>query len=979
MAQPSRIPAWKRLGLKLKRDDQSHEQHEPEEIAQQHSEIIVEQAAIPQDISNSSIAPIETTKTGLGKRKHQDDPAEPRHETPKKSKSARNSENDDGISDQLTMIAAEADDQPASTFTSASSDARPKGDPNYRKKKEKKNKRNGQSIENAPAVKVAKLFPESNLKVKGESTSRQSPRTPSLSPGRLDPGHTLLASTETDFPPPPPKRDESSSSPPARVDRRKSVTFTPDTKTVDGNSASNLFKKWVQDQKASEEFTDAEVAQFAPPPKLHPANDIPKSSATDSKDAKKAKKEKTKAKATEIEQTEPTKEPPNGVTAAVADKKKDSARYLDYLTQFHTDKPHWKFNKAKQNDVLNNALNIFRIPDEHSDALIAYVEGLQGSGVIERLRQQCVTAIEEIEAAGTESEDTMDDPKVRKAAQEEALKENLTKQRQRRRLDRDIENFQDHPNPDGYIRRLKKGRAEALLKALHMAAPAPTLSKRPNPGQDKKAPKTKKMRGGEESSDESTDSSSSEESSSSEDESSDDDSGSGSASSSDGESSGESSSESDEREGSGSDSENLSHLPMALIALPTELVEHVAEHLDVVSFCAFRLACSSLTQQSLHRFRERFFRRRTLRWDTSSFHQLEDVTSHPHLGSSIEELVVDATPHFAIQLWKLRKGILDAQDDEDKRSSLFAERAITLVKADETARYWSETRHDQRTLISVFRKIKSLQSIIFVYDGVGNNMLLFGRIYCESSQNEMSRPFVSTLAALATANLTVRTLCTDTTRKHGAVSIGRLESISPILAQYDEAFLKLEVLQLTLRDFRDSDEGFELPIGRASFVVRCLAKFRNLRSLDLSCFSNLDGDILHEMARHCRYPHMEYCRLDLMEIKSENDLFRFLETSTDSLRALSLSHMILRDEAEKWQQVLRRVATDLALESLELKDLFAKAGVRIGFESSMRSTLKLEGPTLADELIQHANNLSCAKWGLSWHLAAVAYPFASRM
>jgi hypothetical protein len=71
-------------------------------------------------------------------------------------------------------------------------------------------------------------------------------------------------------------KENSLSLSPSKADRRKSVTFTPDTKTSDGNSASNLFKKWVAEQKGSgADFTQAEVSQFTEPPKVHIANSNP--------------------------------------------------------------------------------------------------------------------------------------------------------------------------------------------------------------------------------------------------------------------------------------------------------------------------------------------------------------------------------------------------------------------------------------------------------------------------------------------------------------------------------------------------------------------------------------------------------------------------------------------------------------------------------------------------------------------------------
>ncbi|KAF1950541.1 hypothetical protein CC80DRAFT_390149, partial [Byssothecium circinans] len=365
--------------------------------------------------------------------------------------------------------------------------------------------------------------------------------------------------------------------------------------------------------------------------------------------------------------------------------------------------------------------------------------------------------------------------------------------------------------------------------------------------------------------------------------------------------------------------------------LPAELVEHLAKHLEVASFRSFRLACSSLHQKSLHHFKERFFHRRTLQWSKFSFKQLEEITSHAQLGNDIRELVVDATPHYAIKLWKLKNAIANAQEDSVKRELVKAHFA-TEREADEAARYWSETRHDQRTLISVFGQMHQLQSIIFAYDGMDHRLITLCRKYCEGSQNEMSRPFVSTLAALATANLRVQTIVIDPTKKYGAVSIGRLESISPILALFDDAFLNLQALQLTLRDWRQPDEGFELPTDRTPFLVRFLAKAGNLRSLDLSYFSYLEGDILQHMARHCRYPHLDTCKLELLAICCSDDLFNFLQPTKNSLRSLSLHRLVLKEQAANWCQVLRRVAADLALDSLELKDLFAQLGASVWFE-----------------------------------------------
>jgi hypothetical protein len=536
-----RVPAWKRLGLKLKHDQSGADSQVVEHQVAGHQPDNSHIARPDKlDLDPHTLAPVDASYSGLGKRKH---PAEI-DQNVRKSRRTQSQENDYRDVIQSAPIVTELDNEvtETSTSTAASSEKpRPKGDPNYRKKKGRK----GNQYDERKSAHVQVALPPQSP---GGQPVHKHPRTPSLSPSQLDlasDGATLVVSTETDFTESSAiaKKGSSksaSSSVSPRIDRRKSVTFTPDTKTVDGNSASNLFKKWAQEQKGSgTEFSQSEVAQFTPPPKSHPANGVPgpstKSNGKDKKSTKaekKAKKlaidpqHKTSALVRDITLFEQSKDSiPNDeqvTDAAVSTgKKKDTSRYTTYLEQYYNDRPHWKFNKAKQNDVLENALNIFRIPSSHLEALIAYVKGLQGVGVIERLKQRCIAAIKEIDVELS----TMDNAEVRKAAEEEALQEHLSRERKRRRLEGDIENMLGHPHSEGYILRLKRGRAQALLTALNLAAPAPAPSKphlnglcrkfSPEPALPPQRNTREQKRKASVSSDESSDSSSSEESSSS--------------------------------------------------------------------------------------------------------------------------------------------------------------------------------------------------------------------------------------------------------------------------------------------------------------------------------------------------------------------------------------------------------------------------------------------------------------------------------
>lgn len=412
-----------------------------------------------------------------------------------------------------------------------------------------------------------------------------------------------------------------------------------------------------------------------------------------------------------------------------------------------------------------------------------------------------------------------------------------------------------------------------------------------------------------------------------------------------------------------------------LLSLPTELAEHVTHHLDIDSFRSLRLVSRSLNQQCLHQFRQRFFRTRTIAWSTESLDRLTRVTSNSYFGPSLCHLIVDATPRFALQLWELEKGIIETelQQEQDLRAELQAQHHDIETRLERETKFWNETRYDRTTLTSVFQHLGRLQSIIFAYDGMKKNFLLFGRRYCECSQNEMSRPVVSTLAAVAMSRLIVQNITIDPQRRHGAVSTGRLEGLSPMLSKFDNVFSGVKVFTLNIRDWRSPDDGFELPNGKASFLIRFLSKMRNLRTLDLSCYNTSDENMLLGMAQHCIYPRLETCRLHLFTIHELEDLLQFLEPTQASLNSLTLSHCISR--SADWAQIMVRLAKDVRIQQLELRDLFTRSGARVGFDCTMRRTLNLRAPHLKKELVEQSDRIITGNWGPAWHQAAVAYPF----
>jgi hypothetical protein len=568
----SRIPAWKRLGLALKNEAQSGVTA-PENTTS-HSDLQHHAPYHGRDGSQSDVQvctepALNGKSSKLGKRKHQHDAAEDDEQIAKKGKpSAAEFDTNDSVAIDNQIVADMASAEVQSVVPEISLDgSQLKGDPNYRKKKSKPSKSKRRiheetRVDPAPSLDSLDhdppaLSPDATVPAKG----RNSLASTEVIEQALAPDTTPQRKTSKD-------RKKGTSGSPSAIDRRKSVTFTPDTKRVDGSSGQDLFKNWVAEQKGvyldfSGNYSEpADKPKGQDPPAPTPAAKLGKEKpvqkpiaieaasatgfATDpATDSATAPATATKTKPT------PTVDIDSVATAAKSKgKKKDPSIYVSYLAQYHSNRALWKFNKAKQNDVIDNALNIFRIPNEHSEALLEYVQGLKGAGVIARLRGKCEDTVKDLD-----KEDAMDDPSARKALQNEALQNRIAKEGKRREVEGDVEALAGHPHGDGYIRRMRRERAEALLTALGRTAPIlpATHSNGINPMLKNVAPRDsrKRKRRGDISSDDSSSDSSSEEESSDTDSGSESDSGTDSISS-------DSDSKSQRSSKSGSESESTS-------------------------------------------------------------------------------------------------------------------------------------------------------------------------------------------------------------------------------------------------------------------------------------------------------------------------------------------------------------------------------------------------------------------------------------
>lgn len=368
---------------------------------------------------------------------------------------------------------------------------------------------------------------------------------------------------------------------------------------------------------------------------------------------------------------------------------------------------------------------------------------------------------------------------------------------------------------------------------------------------------------------------------------------------------------------------------MTLTSLPNELIEHIASYLDLPGARSLRLTTSSLARATSHLFRDRFFYQHTLTWTKQSLDTFVEISLHPYYATALQHLVIDATPQHSMHFWRLRKSISETAAlstpygavKSAAQRQLETEHALAEQKIKQTTTFFNETRYDQKMLKQAFSNLSkppggsSLSRLTFLYTGLPAAYAKASPLYCQLSQCEMSRPFVSTLAALASSpGMHISSILLSRDAPHGAVSIGRLESLAPSLPAFDTAFASLHHLALNLRDWRSPDEGFALPAStttsRAPFIVRFLSKATHLRSLDLSCYSWLEPDLFTDIARLCVFPHLQSLTLSVLRVSSAQALSGFLMPAmSKGLKCLRLRHILLHDRDMEWDDWLAWLAS----------------------------------------------------------------------
>ena len=247
--------------------------------------------------------------------------------------------------------------------------------------------------------------------------------------------------------------------------KRKSVSFTPETKTGDGDSVKQIYKSWLAIQRASDPTFRAEAAgealRFVQPPQLS-LNDadkiLPKSS--DSLKAalqKQSTKPKAKIKA-KVKSTAPS-EGQIHIHPALA-----------YLTTHYTSPTTWKFSKKREVYLLKHLFSLTEVPSSYNPALQNYLGGLKSTGARKRTRDEAleiVKADEELEFSRTEGkegfENEMENPERKKEYYDQALQH---LKRQLKDGERVREQEEEDLDPELRRRYVKRKRAEVVLWSL---------------------------------------------------------------------------------------------------------------------------------------------------------------------------------------------------------------------------------------------------------------------------------------------------------------------------------------------------------------------------------------------------------------------------------------------------------------------------------------------------------------------------------
>ena len=256
------------------------------------------------------------------------------------------------------------------------------------------------------------------------------------------------------------------SKPTPRPTKQKSVSFTPETKTEDGDSIKQFYNTWLAQQTPDfDPQKSAPALQSINPKPVGDKNELPK--------VKKLKKQKISDSSSTVLETTSNGEPlteSRNITTDLA----NVPSFLQYLIHYHTSPSTWKFNKSKQISLLKHVFDPVLTPPAFDTPLTAYLSGLASTATRSRL---CESAIDILDTASSDPTSTQDpketqDPKHTMDAAALARKKLHYRQAlQKHKIDIKSEELvnsenEKERNPAWRQQHLKRKRALLVLSAM---------------------------------------------------------------------------------------------------------------------------------------------------------------------------------------------------------------------------------------------------------------------------------------------------------------------------------------------------------------------------------------------------------------------------------------------------------------------------------------------------------------------------------
>jgi hypothetical protein len=210
----------------------------------------------------------------------------------------------------------------------------------------------------------------------------------------------------------------------------KSVSFTDDSKKLDGTVTERMVKSYLTENTGENGFTKKEASKFK----------------TNTQSNKKNQRSKKLSK-------------PTGESS------EDSSQPLciQYLQAFHTDKKNWKFNKNTQTYILRHLFDMTILPPSVEEPIQGYIEGLQGTAARKRVFESAQEVLDKL-SEDAQFQDTLKEKNYTEQESEAALKRHLFNEKMHLLEEEDVK---DSKTRDFHIKRTMMQRAKYIVRWMN--------------------------------------------------------------------------------------------------------------------------------------------------------------------------------------------------------------------------------------------------------------------------------------------------------------------------------------------------------------------------------------------------------------------------------------------------------------------------------------------------------------------------------